>query len=718
MLSNDRRPFMTGAVQLCLLGIMGALCGLTGCGVDVREGASSLPQAIGDGTMHIHGAVNGGAFPIQSATVLLMETQSNGYGGTAKQLAAAQSDSRGYFNFSNSVTCDPGQYVYMTVTGGQTISGEVNNNVIQVGVIGSCSVDLANPADVNVYLSELSTVAAAYALGNFISIAPNDASGAQIVNISAPKANNAGTPGCTYSQGTMTCQASGLGNGFANAFNLVDSVRLDGSTPTGQANSSFPTNALSPFPSKTNKQAVAPQALMNTLGNILQTCVDSAGGKGSPCDALFLDATPTGGTAPKNTLQVALNMARYPTNHVDALFNLQGSNVPFTPDLATDTIGGKTGPVMSLAVSIFYAGTGTKGDAGVAYPIDVALDAEDNAYVLYSADDSGTTYAAVDAFAPNGTGLFAGPQLTALPNPAGLALDSAGTPWVTNDTATGGVSSLLTTGTTAGSIAQTVSVPNGYAAGVALETGNTVWVSRDSADSNATVVRLPPSTGYVPSLLIFPPILRASVKRIAIDANQNLWGITSSTTANATAFGFPYGANALFAFSASSQMPAKGGFGVAVTSGFEAYFPLNGQLDSASGNTVGSLYSNSAGSMAVPSGSGAPAGTAVDGGGNIFWTDFESGGQVFMVVPSTGAGATTANTLPSGSTIAFQPCYVVSLQCHTSSKGTNLRGMAIDSSGAMWYVADNPDYAVVQTLGLAAPTWPLLSYAHAGSPVQ
>ncbi len=711
MFSKSRTPLPRGVVSVCLasLGLGGSLA-LTGCGVNAGEAAPLAPIPIGNGTVQIHGAVHGGAFPIQFATVRLMETQTNGYGGAAKQLAVTQSDKLGNFNFSNNLTCDPGQYVYMTVSSGQTVSGKVNNNVVQAGVIGSCSVDLVNPQNVNVWLSELSTVAAAYALGNFITISPNDASGAQIVNISAPAANNASSPGCTYPNGTMTCTASGLANGFANAFNLVDSVRYDGSFPTGQANSSFLSSA--------NTQAVVPQALINTLGNILQSCVDSAGGSGSPCVALFQGATPPAGTAPQNTMQTALNMARYPTNNVDTLFKLQAPSVPFTPTLSTDKIGGATGPVMSFALSIFYGGTGLTGDAGMPYPIDVALDAKDNAYVLYGKDAASTAYGAVDGFAPNGFGLFAGAHQTALPNPAGLALDSVGNAWVTNDTATGGIAEFSTTGKTAGTITQTVAVPNGFPAGIALETGNTLWVSRDAADLNASLVRLPSNTSYQPSLLIFSPLLRASVKRIAVDANQNVWGVTSSTTSNAVAFGFPYGANGFFAFLESTNLSAPGGFGVAVTGGFEAYFPLNGQLDSASGNTVGSITANSAGAATVASGAAIPAGTAVDGAGNIFWTDFESGGGVFMVAPTTGTGAVTANTLPGGKIVSFQPCFIVSGQCHATGTGTNLRGMAIDSSGAMWYVADNPDYAVVQTLGLAAPAWPLLSYAHAGSPVQ
>ena len=714
MLHVNRTPLARGAALLSFWGVLS----LTGCGVSVQEAAAPAATLIGDGSVSIHGNVHGGAYPIQDATIRLMETQTNGYGGLAKQLAVTSSDNLGDFNFSNNITCDAGQYAYITVSGGQTISGSVNNNVVQVGVIGSCSVDLANPQDVNVFLSELSTIAAASALGNFITISPNNNSGEQIVNISAPANNNSAAPGCTSANGGLTCQAAGLANGFANAFNLVDSVRLDGSNPTGTAN-------LAPL-NNSNSQEVLPQALVNTLGNILQSCVDSAGGDvtgskggygsdGTHCGDLFLDATPPNGTPPQNTLQVALNMAKYPTNNVNALYNLQPRAVFFTPDLSSDTFGA-TGPVMSLALSIFYTGTGLANDKGLPYPIDVALDGEDNAYVLYGKNANGSSYAAIDAFMPNGAGIFAGAQQTAVGNPSALALDSATNVWVTNDTQTGGVSELYTTGSKAGTVEQTVAVPNGYAAGVAIDQSNDIWVSRDSSDASQSLFRFSASNGYASSLLLFAPELRGSAKRIVVDSNQNVWGVTSSATANAVAFGVGDGAHNFLATLETASLGVKGGYSVAITNGLEAYFPLNGQLSSSSGSTTGGLTVNSAG---VASASAAnPQGEAIDGAGNIFWTDFESDGQIYMMTPSTGTGAVTTSTLPRGTIISFQPCFVVSGQCHVSTTGTNLRGMAIDSSGAMWYVADDSDYAVVQTLGLAAPTWPLISYAHAASPVQ
>ena len=119
-----------------------------------------------------------------------------------------------------------------------------------------------------------------------------------------------------------------------------------------------------------------------------------------------------------------------------------------------------------------------------------------------------------------------------------------------------------------------------------------------------------------------------------------------------TAFGLRYGANGLLSTLETTPLGGTGGFGVAVTHGLEAYFPVDDALNSASGSTTSGITANSAGT-ATGSGAGVPMGVAIDGAGNILWTDFESGGQVFIVAPSTGAGAATANTLPSGTAIAL-----------------------------------------------------------------
>ena len=715
---------------------------ITGCGVGVQDAAA---PAATPGRM-INGNVHGGAWPIQGATIRLMETQSNGYGGAARQLLQTTSDSNGYFTFPDTGwSCDAGQYAYVTVSSGHTGSNLQNNKVVQVGVIGGCSTDLATQSEidgVNVFVSELSTVAAAYALGNFISIDSTDASsGEQIVNISAPANNNVLAPACTGTGAAMACTAAGLAHAFGNASDLVDSVRYDGTFPSGKANSTLL--------NKANSQAIMPQEMINALGNILQSCVDSAGGAtaestgssgqavyttdGTRCGDLFSNAAPPSGyanagnvtpgttppanTPPTNTLQAVMNMAKYPTNNVVNLFDLQPRAVFFTPNLNSATLAGTTTPI-ALTLSVFYQGTGLAGSNGqtqsVPYPVDVVLDPEDNAYVLYAdAGPGSSTYGAIDALTANGAGLFNGSAQTALANPTGVALDNLGHAWVTSDTPTGDVIA-LSTGAGGGSIDQDLPVANHYAAGVATDQSNNVWVTRDASDSNQSLFLFSAANAYTSAGFSTTPALNKAMQRLVVDAAQNVWAVTSDTSPAFVVL-FPYAASTASTKLYSAQLGSSGGFGLAVNNALKVFLPLSGELDSAAGLTNGTLYTNlassAAGQQAGITGSGSPSTTMVDGNGTIFWTDNEASGQVLAVIPSGGQ-------ISNGSLLSFTPCFVVNQQCHVPTSGTLLRGMAIDSSGAMWYVSDGSDYPIAQTLGLAAPTWPLLSYARGGVPVQ
>src|SRR5579875_1199120 len=402
---------------------------LSGCGANI----AGTPQGALPG-IAIHGNVHGGVYPIQDATIRLMETQSNGYGGAAKQLLQTTSDSNGYFTFPDTGwSCDSNQFAYITVTSGHTSSNAVNNNVGQIGVIGNCGQALASQGEIDaveVYVSELSTIAAAYALRGFITIDnTNAASGEQIFNISAPAANNAPSGVCSFTAPT-SCVAAGLAHGFQNAFNLVDSVNFVGLLPSGQARSTPPTNGF----------AYVPQAMINTLGNILQSCVDSPGGAvgnystyvpggtgSTRCGDLFYSATPPGGTPPTNTLQVAMNMAQYPTNNVSNLYALQPRAVFFTPTL--------TEVPNDLSLSIFYL-TETFGayTGGLTAPVALALDSNDDVFVLTgTGTGSSNTATAVLGMATNGAVLFAGPASTSYLNPGAIATDALDNIWFTND---------------------------------------------------------------------------------------------------------------------------------------------------------------------------------------------------------------------------------------------------------------------------------------------
>ncbi len=706
-------------MALALVATAGALA-LVGCG-------ANLPSSVTDAALPgiaVQGHVHGGAFPIEGALVTLMETQSTGYGVAGKVLEQVKSNSNGYFTFDNNWTCDAGQYAYISVASGHTVASATtnNNNVLQVGVIGACSADLATTAEianVNVFISELSTVAAAYALNNFITIGTNATYGL-LANISSAANNNSTTPGCTGTGANLACTAAGLGHGFTNAYNLVDSVRYDGSTPTGAARTTIPSNA----------QTIVPQSLINTLGNILQSCVDSTGvtnsanisgtsSDGSHCGDLFEDATPPGGSSPSNTMQVALNIANNPNNNVDKLFNLQPRATFFTPALTTDMVSNTTNTLMSYSVSIFYEGTGLAGDPGMGTPVHIALDAEDNAYLVYAGynNTTSTNYVVVDGLSAGGAGLFAGSRIYGVTTPNEIALDNLGNAWLTDDSATG---KLYQVSTSTGAMKNSFAVTNGNPGGVALDESNNVWISRDSTDANQSIYEYAQTNNYgVVAFGTKSPVLSAANKRLFIDSKQNVFGVTTGSSANAQFYVFGFGTLGVGATLTTTALTATSGFGIAMTSTDEAYLPLNGTLNSASATANGnvatiSTNANSAGIYTGTSTTGSkftnPGDAVIDGAGNIHWTDFETTGQLFKMVPGTD-GKITDGTLTS-----IYPCLPLNNQCYGAN--SNLRGMAIDSSGAIWYVAAVSPGLAVQTLGFAANSWPLLSYAHAGLAVK
>ena len=690
---------------------LGAATFVSGCGV--TESATE-PFALPG--VAIKGNVHGGVYPIQGATISLMETQSNGYGGAAKLLLQTTSDNNGNFNFPDTGwSCDSSQFAYLTVTSGHTASNLTNNNVGQIGAIGNCGQVLANKAEIDavqVFVSELSTIAAAYSLRSFISIDnTNAASGKQIFNISAPPNNNALSGTCTSATPT-TCVAAGLAHGFENATNLVDSVSFNGQLPSGQARTSPPSNG----------NAFVPQAEIDTLANILQSCVDSPGGTvanyatyvpggsaSSRCGDLFYWATPPGGTPPTNTLQVAMNMARYPANNVVNLYNLQPRAVFFTPTLSQAP--------NDLTLSMFYL-TETFGAnaARLVNPVSLTLDSNDDVFVLAgSASGTSNTETAILGMANSGAVLFAGPLSTTLLNPGRITMDALGTIWFTNDS-TGSAGGVYKANSASGAISTGTLLPS--AAGVAADRFNNLWVSLDatSAKSIQKFTNASLSGGTVtPSLT--SSALGASLKNLAIDGNGNLWSLntTGSTTAPVVFPNTGTTASPAYAGTLRSQgLNGSAGFGIAVSASGQVYLPLSNQIDGAIYN--GGLTTNNQGTFNASSQNGAkynaPNQAEVDGAGNVFWTDLEASGEVFQFVPSS-----TGN-MNQGALYSLLPCYPVSGVCYVPAVA-NLREMQVDSTGALWYLADASYYGtpigvIIQTLGVGAPTWPQQSLQRPG----
>ena len=715
MVCDSIKPVRLGL----LLFAFGSALGLVGCGTEVSP--VDQPLAL-PGTM-ISGHVHGGVFPIQNATVRLMETQTSGYGGPAKQLAMTTSDSSGYFtipytpaagNRAASWSCDSNQFAYITVTGGHTATNTANYNVAQVGVIGSCSQFLSSSSEINnvqVFVSELSTIAAAYTLRSFITIDNTNAgSGEQIINISAPANNNASSGVCTFTAPT-SCVAAGLAHGFQNAYNLVDSVNYQNQLPTGQARLTPPANP----------NGFAPQALVNTLGNILQSCVDSpggavgtyssymAGGTGStPCGDLFYWATPPGGAPPTNTLQAAMNMAQYPANNATNLYNLQPRAVFFTPDLSQAP--------HDLSVSMFYLTSGFGGaSGGLTKPVALALDSNDDAFILAgSGIGSNNTETAVLGMAANGAVLFAGPVTTTYLNPSSIAVDALDNIWVTNDSATSGAVLKVSASTGAISVGTTLA----SAAGLAVDKFNDVWVSTDSTTANSIQEFGNSSLSGTATPIAQSNALGASLLSLAIDGAGDLWALNAgSTTSSAVVFANT-GTSAKPAYAnnlSQATLAGAAGYGAAANSAQSVYLPLNNQIDNAQYSS-GALTANTAGTFtgaAQDSSSyNAPNQSEVDGAGNLFFADLESTGRIFQFVPST------PGSMYQGSLYSILPCYPDNGVCYAPAV-LDGRAMQVDSAGTLWYLADASYYGypigvVIQTFGVGTATWPQMSLQQPG----
>jgi streptogramin lyase len=240
-----------------------------------------------------------------------------------------------------------------------------------MAALGSCSSLLANASTTFINLNEVTTVAGAWSLARFMT-SPTNA-------------------------GTSATNVGGVENAFATANKIAN-------LSTGAA----PGPALP-------AGATLSVAEVNTLANILSSCVNSNGSvtSGAACATLFAAATPPAGSAPTDTLTAALNIAHYPGKSVPALFALASPSAVFQPALTT-------APANWL-IGIHHTG------GGLAQPTGVAVDAAGNVWASNTANS-------VSEFSPIGAALSppAGYTSGSLSHPSAIAIDLSGNAWVTN----------------------------------------------------------------------------------------------------------------------------------------------------------------------------------------------------------------------------------------------------------------------------------------------
>jgi streptogramin lyase len=352
-------PTMRIPSVLPAVGVLFAALLMTGCGT-VRNTSNGPVTVVGAA---LQGKAYGGQQPVVGATVQLYQVGTTGYGAGATPLITTppQTGTDGGFAITGLYHCTSGSQIYMTVTGGNA-GGGANSALAMMAGLGLCDNLTASSY---IWIDEVTTVGAVWALSPFMNG----------MNIGAPSSNQAG---------------------LATAFGYIPQI-------VNNATGTAPGLSLPPG-------AVVPTSEINTLSDILASCINSAGASSQACTKLFANAKSTGGAAPSETLTAAVNIAQNPGSNVSALLGLTTPQSPFQPTLAmvTDFTMGVTYPVGATSST----------------PSALAVDASGDIWVA----DKGAN--AVTELTPVGTtATYTAGSMNA---PSALAIDTTGDVWIAN----------------------------------------------------------------------------------------------------------------------------------------------------------------------------------------------------------------------------------------------------------------------------------------------
>ena len=737
-------------VQTSVWVLASALCVATVAGCSATSDFTSSLGADAS-VQGLSGAVHGGPNPVANATVTLYATTTTaspsssnnyGYGVAGQVLGTATTDSGGNFSFSSPTACPAGQQAYIVSAGGKTGANSANSAALLMAAIGPCSslVEGSGAGATKVIINEPTTIAAAYAIGQFMSVSGSGSTA--LVSISAPANNNAATAACTTSGTspniiTTGCAASGLAHAFLNAANLVNST-------TGVAYSASPSNAT----------AIVPQMLINTLANSVEACINSSGSTSSACTTLMTNTTPTqltSPTPPTNSLQALLYLAQYPseaTGCSTAPTTLCANGAGSGPPTGNATVGGTVPSAATTALynvassNAYYAPALTSAPLdftiAIAYPKTGALwgsatDIKDNIYVY-----DNTTPVALFSVTSNGASNWS----TAISTKAGCGsfgtrcsvnADTLGNLWVVDGSGLTQVSNAGVLGTTYTPPAATT-LATLESAGVDL--GNNVWLAVQSLGSQtgaSGLEELKQGASTVIDVNVNGSPEPYACKQPTFDSAGNLW-VESDNTGGG---GGP-GAMLMLSDTGSLTSPtfatAGGGSGNPVFYPKGTATPGNGVMLDPSGNL---WYSAQNDLLSVPS-----SGTETGGGQNYGSATIEYGpiyeagvernaamdgdGKIIIDATSTGNGYLSVYypnapsdgyfTGDTGADVYINPCYVApaTTVCQVQGGGestivNNPRSTTIDASGAIWAPTQSAGF-VIQVIGPGAPTWSQKSF--------
>jgi sugar lactone lactonase YvrE len=476
--------------------------GSAGCGSSTSSVEVVQPPPAGSyAGVSFGGKALAGKQPLIGASVQVYAagTSGNGSSATALLTSSLTTDANGAFTVPAGYACPAAtSQVYVVARGGRPGSAATSTNsaVALFTVLGACNQIAASS---QIVVNEATTVAAAYALSQFLSTGAN--------------------------LGASATNASGLQNAVATAQALADIAAGTSPGPT------FASNGSSPAPR------------IDTIANLLNACTSSAPA-GSACNSLFSETTPAGGSAPANTMDAVLNLVRNPASHVASIFSLSAASSVFAPALAAApadwtlwvnyTGGGMNGPsglgvdstgniwVASYfnVASIFsplgkpLLSQGITGD-GLSASYGLAVDANNHAWIPNepNAPFPGNSVSVLDSSGASvaGTTGFTG---AGLDFPIAVAIDTDGSAWVV-DYGDSHLTHLSSSGQALSGASGYSSATLAFPVAAAIDASHNVWVA-DQSGTNVTKVS-PDGSQFTAYTCCDSP------SGIAIDQHGNAW---------------------------------------------------------------------------------------------------------------------------------------------------------------------------------------------------
>ena len=601
------------------------LASLTGCGSGVASSATISPVADAVG---ITGAVHGGQQPVTGSRIYLLSVGTGGYGsaGSSRITTGATgvttdsngygyitSDSSGNFNLTQYTCASASAPTYIIAQNGNPglLPATVSNTAINmIAALGQCG-KISSIATVDI--NEISTVAGVTALQEFI--------GADVFHIGSRGANSGGI-----------AVAMGLAN------DLVPYAAATANSTNVAGNGSVP------------------QTKIDTLGNILAYCVNSASPTSTSCSSLFTNSKPAGTPAATDVFMAMYDIAQNPTKNVAALYNSALPTAPFQPSL--------TAQPKDLSLAITYT------DPSLTNPTVVAIDAAGDAYAVNCSSCPGSIFAGSDTvvgFSPNGSSVSV--VSAGIHKPQGIAFDNNGDLWTT-DLAFGSASDEIVknagaTAAIAYSNASLVVQPQG----IAIDANNNAWV----ADQYAQNVIAVSNTGTLNATVAAPA--NSYPSGVGLDGSGNIF--VSLPLTNQLLAIAPGGASSNVysptGFSQPSGISVDGsGYIYTVNNNSSLVSKVSGTGVNATGSPLGEGISNA---QII----------ALDGAG-ASWIANSQDGTV------TSAGS-LLHTKPNGNPVD---------NGLFDSHLTNPLSSAIDASGNVW-VANQGGKSLTEFIGVASP---------------